>query len=327
MRSTARDYRSAPAAAGRNRTGAARAPRFAAPRRLRRPRLLLLGCGDVGLRFCRRYGGRFAIVGVVRRPEARDAIRAAGALPMLADLDDRASLRRLSGLAPNVLHSAPPPGSGRGDPRTGRALAALHAARRWVYLSTTGVYGDCGGARFDETRPVAPATDRAERRVSAERLLRARAARGAIRSTVLRVPGIYAAERLPLERLARGTPTALDAEDVFTNHVHADDLARIAFAALMRGRSQRTLHAVDRSELRMGAYLDAVADAFGLPRPPRLPRAALARAVSPMMLSFMSESRRLISRRLERELRVRLEYPTVSAFLARRAETGRAQSC
>jgi nucleoside-diphosphate-sugar epimerase len=223
-----------------------------------------------------------------------------------------------------VLHSAPPPAEGRDDPRTRRALAAMHRARTWVYLSTTGVYGDCGGARFDETRAVAPRNDRAVRRVAAERALRRRAARGAIRATVLRVPGIYAAERLPLERLQRGTPALVDADDVHTNHVHADDLARIAFAALLRGRSQRTVHAVDDSSMKMGEYFDAVARAYGLPPPPRLPREALRESVSPMLWSFMSESRRLDNRRLRRELRVRLRWPTVDAFL--RAHGGRAAS-
>ena len=246
---------------------------------------------------------------------AADAVRAAGGVPIRADLDDRRTLRRLRGLAPRVLHSAPPPSEGRDDPRTRRALAALHDARTWVYLSTTGVYGDCGGASFDETRAVAPRNDRAVRRVAAERRLRRAAARGAIRSIVLRVPGIYALERLPIERLQRGTPALVDADDVFTNHVHADDLARIAWVALWRGRSQRTVHAVDDSDMKMGEYFDSVARAFALPPPPRLERDALRAAVSPMLWSFMSESRRLANRRLRRELRVRLLWPTVDAFL------------
>jgi nucleoside-diphosphate-sugar epimerase len=278
--------------------------------------VVVLGCGDVGLRFARAFSARMRIVGVVRRPEARDAVRAAGAVPVLADLADRHSLRRLRGLSPRVLHSAPPPAQGPGDPYTAHALVALHPARTWVYLSTTGVYGDCGGAAFDETRPVAPRNERAVRRVAAERRLRRRAASGAMRATVLRVPGIYAADRLPLERLARGTPALVDADDVYTNHIHADDLARIAFMALWRGRSQRTVHAVDDSAMKMGEYFDAVARAHGLPPAPRLQRDALRAAVSPMLWSFMSESRRLENRRLRRELRVRLRWPTVDAFLA-----------
>jgi nucleoside-diphosphate-sugar epimerase len=286
------------------------------PRRFRRPRLVLLGCGDVGLRFAAMYADRMRIVGVVRRAEAAAGVRAAGATPLQVDLDDRRACARLTGLAPRVLHSAPPPATGSGDPRTRHAIAALPRAHGWVYLSTTGVYGDCGGELIDETRRVAPHNERAVRRVAAERMLRRRAAQGRIRATVLRVPGIYAADRLPLERLRRGTPALEAADDGFTNHIHADDLARIAFTALWRGRSQRTVHAVDDSAMKMGDYFDAVARAFGLPPPPRLPREVLRAAVSPMLWSFMSESRRLANRRLHRELRVRLRHPTVAAFLA-----------
>jgi nucleoside-diphosphate-sugar epimerase len=289
------------------------------PSRFRRATLLLVGCGDVGGRIGRVLEGRgrhrLRVLGTVRGEAQAARLRALGIVPLRADLDDRRGLRRLDGLAPRVLHSAPPPAEGRDDPRTRHALAAMHRARTWVYLSTTGVYGDCGGARFDETRAVAPRNDRAVRRVAAERALRRRAARGAIRATVLRVPGIYAAERLPLERLERGTPALVDADDVHTNHVHADDLARIAFVALLRGRSQRTVHAVDDSSMKMGEYFDAVARAHGLPPPPRLPRDALRAAVSPMLWSFMSESRRLDNRRLRHELRVRLRWPTVETFL------------
>jgi hypothetical protein len=287
--------------------------------------VLVLGCGDVGLRFARTCAARLRVFGTVRRPEAAAAVRAAGAVPIVADLDGAATTRRLRGLAPRILHSVPPPAAGDDDPRTRRALAALPAARTWVYLGTTGVYGDRRGAWTDEAAPIAPATDRARRRAAAERRLRrharqrarcaARAPRPAVRVALLRVPGIYAADRLPLERLRRGTPALAEADDGYSNHVHADDLARVAFAALWRARGVRTVNAVDDSAITMGAWFDAVADAHGLPRPPRLPRAALQAAVSPALWSFMAESRRLRNTRLKRELRVRLRWPTVLAFL------------
>jgi nucleoside-diphosphate-sugar epimerase len=288
----------------------------ALPRRFRQARLLVLGCGDVGLRLARRFSSRLRIFGVVRRSESAAAVRAAGAVPLVADLDRPPSLSRLAGLATRIVHSAPPTGSGRDDPRTRRAIAVLHRARHWVYLSTTGVYGDCGGAWIDEGRPPAPASDRAIRRVAAERRLRRHASRSDAGLSILRVPGIYGADRLPIERLQRGTPALAPDDDVYTNHVHAEDLAAIAYVAALRGRPGRTYHASDSSELRMGDYFDAVADAFGLARPPRLPRERLREAVTPMLYSFMSESRRLSNRRLRRELRIRLRYPTVSSFLA-----------
>jgi nucleoside-diphosphate-sugar epimerase len=182
-------------------------------------------------------------------------------------------------------------------------------------VSTSGVYGDCGGALVDETRPVAPQSSRARRRVDAERVLRAWARRAHGRLAILRVPGIYAPDRLPLKRLEQGTPALRPEDDVYTSHIHADDLARIVALALFRALPGRVYNAVDDSDMKMADYFDAVADAFGLARPPRLARADLAAAVSPVLLSFMSESRRIGNARLKRELGMRLRYPELRAAL------------
>lgn len=279
-------------------------------------RILIVGSGDVARRALPWLTRRFRVLALVRQAEAVDELRACGALPLAADLDDRRSLRRLAGIADAVLHFAPPPQSGTGDPRTARLLAALAGRgslpQGVVYISTTGVYGDCGGACVDETRTPAARTARGRRRVDAERRLRAFGRRNRVRVALLRAPGIYAADRLPLERLRRGDPVLAADEDVHTNHIHADDLARIACLALFRARPGRAYNASDDSALRMGDYFDAVADHFGLPRPPRLTRAGMAGRLSPLALSFMGESRRLDNRRLKRELRLRLLYPTVA---------------
>ncbi len=279
--------------------------------------VLLVGCGDVARRALPWLTRRFRVFALVRCAAAAESVRALGAVPLIADLDDRRSLARLVGIADTVLHFAPPPTEGSSDPRTKRLLAALASARslpqRLVYISTTGVYGDCAGvAAVDESRPCAPGTARARRRVDAESRLRAFGRRAGVAVSILRAPGIYAADRLPLERLRRGDPVLLRDEDVRTNHIHADDLARLACLALFRTRGGRAINAVDDSALNMGDYLDSVADHFGLPRPPRLSRAEITRVLSPLALSFLSESRCLSNRRLKRELRVRLRYPTVA---------------
>jgi nucleoside-diphosphate-sugar epimerase len=288
------------------------------PAAFRRPVLLIVGCGDVGLRVARLLAGRWRVLALSRSREGLATLRAAGAQPLYGDLDDAATLGRLAGLADAVLHLAPPPGEGEGDPRTARLLQALSRrtgrVRRLVYGSTTGVYGDCGGERFDETRPVRPATARARRRVHAEAQLRAWGRRSGVAVTILRIPGIYASDRPgghPAERLRRGSPVLRAEDDVYTNHIHADDLARACAAALHRGLSQRVLHASDDTELRMGDYFDLAADLCGLPRPPRLSREEASRQLSPLQLSFMGESRRLDNRRLKQELRLRLRHPTV----------------
>ena len=284
--------------------------------KFKRPRLLIIGCGDVGMRLLPLVRARFRVFAVTSSPERCAALRAAGAVPIVANLDERASLQRLKGLARHIVHLAPPPGQGVLDQRSRNLAAILPDGARLVYVSTSGVYGDCQGQLIDETRPLAPRNARAIRRVDAERVLRQWARGSGSSLAIVRAPGIYARERLPLERLRLGTPALAAADDVFTNHIHADDLARIVALALVRGLPGRLYNAVDDTQLQMAAYFDAVADAFGMARPPRLARAALAQQVSPQLLSFMSESRRIGNDRIKRELGVRLRYPQIGPALA-----------
>lgn len=282
-----------------------------------RPELLIIGCGDVGLRVLRLLAGRWRVVALTSQPARCAELRAAGAVPLVGNLDDAGSLRRIAALAPRVLHLAPPAGQGEADLRTAHLLQALArggCTRRLVYMSTSGVYGDAAGARFDETRAPQPATARGRRRVDAERRVRAFGLMSGAAVSVLRVPGIYALDRAggdPRERVRRGTPVLATADDVYTNHIHADDLARACVAALLRGAPQRIYHASDDTELKMGDYFDLVADLHGLPRPPRRMRAEATAELSPMQMSFLSESRRLDNRRLKQELRLQLHHPTV----------------
>ncbi len=289
--------------------------------RFKRPTLLIVGCGDVGMRVAKLLLGRWRLVALTSSAARCNALRAAGVLPLIGNLDAPTTLARLAGLADAVLHLAPPPASGATDPRTAHLLQALSRkgrVRRIVYGSTSGVYGDCGGARFDETRAVNPATDRGRRRVDAEQRLRWYGRAFGARISVLRIPGIYAGDRAgghPRERLARGAPVLAAEHDVFTNHIHADDLARACVAALHRGLPQRVVHASDDTELKMADYFDLAADLEGLPRPRRISRENAHGELSPMQLSFMGESRRLVNNRLKRELRLRLRYPTVAQGL------------
>jgi len=309
--------------------------------RFRQTRVLIVGCGDVGLRAARLLVPHCRVLALSSTPARLAGLRAAGVVPLLGNLDEAASLRRLRGLATHVLHLAPPPSQGAADPRTAHLLRALSRGGQvasLVYGSTTGVYGDTQGAQFDETRAVAPATDRARRRVDAEARVRAWGcthvhghggdghgqaggprATHTTRASILRIPGIYALNREggdPRERVRKGSPVLTPADDVYTNHIHADDLARACVAALWRGRPGRIVHACDDTDLRMGDYFDWVADHFGLPRPPRLSREEARAVLSPMQMSFMGESRRLHNGRLKAELRVALRYPTIQAGLA-----------
>ncbi|ROR22727.1 nucleoside-diphosphate-sugar epimerase [Comamonas sp. BIGb0124] len=305
----------------------------ALPARFRRPRLLVVGCGDVGLRAVQALLGtsaqpRLTVRALTSSPGRVAELRARRITPLLGDLDRPATLTRLAGLATHVLHLAPPPGTAGAthDPRSAALLRALRrsacAAPGVVYASTSGVYGDAQGAWIDETRPTAPRTDRARRRVAAESLVRRYGLDSGARSSVVRIPGIYAPDReggTPRARLLRGTPVLCRADDVYTNHIHADDLARALLSALWRGAPQRIYHASDDTELLMGDYFDQAADLYGLPRPPRIGRAEALQSLPAMQLSFMSESRRLRNTRLHKELRVKLRYPTTAQGLATEA--------
>ncbi len=278
-------------------------------------KLLIVGCGDVARRALARLIGHYRVFALLRDPQQCAWWRNAGAIPMLADLDCAASLTRIAGLADIVMHFAPPPDSGLVDARTRRLLSALAKGKslpqRLVYISTSGVYGDCAGERIDETRAANPTTARAARRVDAERQLRVFGRRHGMVISILRAPGIYAADRLPIARLQKGTQALRDEDDVFTNHIHADDLAMLACAALRYGRANRTYNATDDSEMKMGAYFDLVAERFGLPKAPRLSRSEAVEQMRPLQLSFMSESRRLANHRIKKELRATLRYPRV----------------
>jgi nucleoside-diphosphate-sugar epimerase len=290
--------------------------------------VLIVGCGDVGLRVAGALPAGMQVLALTSTATRVHQLRARGITPLLGNLDRPASLARLAGLATRVVHLAPPPAGGPAgsdwwrDPRTTALLRSLRPRtppQAIVYGSTSGVYGDCGGGWVTEARAVAPRTPRAQRRVDAEAAVRHFGRAAAVRATILRIPGIYAADReggTPRERLLRGTPVLQPQDDVYTNHIHADDLARAVVAALWRGRPQRVVHASDDTQLKMGDYFDLAADLYGLPRPPRVARSTAQDALPLMLLSFMSESRRLDNSRLKRELRVALRHPTVHSGLA-----------
>ncbi len=280
-------------------------------------RLLIIGCGDVGMRLIPLVRERYRLYALTRDAAHCAPLRALGVTPVMGDLDKPHTLEALAGIAQDIVHLAPPPAHGSADTRTAHLIAALGKNSRgslpqhFIYISTSGVYGDCGGAIVAETRTLRPATPRARRRVDAEQRLRAWGGRNGVRVSILRVPGIYAADRLPTARLARGTPALRDEDDGYVNHVHADDLAQMVVAALHHGQAGRAYNATDDMPQKMGAYFDLVADRFGYARPRRVTREQATSEIPESLLSFMSESRRLSNRRIKEELRVKLRYPSV----------------
>ena len=283
-----------------------------------KPSILIIGCGDIGLRVAKQLSRSHRVFALTSQQSRFQELREVGATPILGNLDQPESLWRLAGLAQTVIHLAPPQNSGNRDCRTRNLIRILaqgsNAVRRLIYISTTGVYGDHRGAKVSEITPVNPQSERAKRRVDAERVLRLWGPANGVAVTILRVPGIYAADRLPIERLESKTPALVAEEDAYSNHIQSDDLARLVCAAVYRGKPQRIINACDGGETKMGDYFDEVADAFGLQRPARLPGNELQKIVSPMLWSFMRESRRVTNTRLH-ELKTPLRYPSVGHFL------------
>ena len=301
------------------------------PRQFRRKRVLIVGCGNVGLR-CAQELRRFSTVFGTSRTPQYEALQPLNIRALALNLDANTSVNRkrnIARLASWIIYLVPPPNTGDMDTRLKYFLTRVSNTHpssvnakfnskktgRLVYISTSGVYGNCQGELFDETRPVSPQSERAIRRLNAEKQLRTAAKKG-LRISIVRTPGIYASDRLPTEHLQQGRPILLAEEDVYTNHIHADDLATIGIRALFHGRSNRIYHASDDSSLKMGDYFDAVAQALNLPLAPRLSATEIKTQLSPTLWSFMRESRRLKNQRIKTELRVRLRYPTVYEGLA-----------
>ena len=299
-------------------------PLGALPARFRRSRVLIVGCGDVGQR-CARILKHARVMALTSSPDKRAGLRALGVVPVMGNLDQAVSLSRFAGIATHVLHLAPPLANGGVvDLRTQallRRLLVRGLPRALVYGSTSGVYGDCAGAVVTELRPRHAQTPRAQLRVDAENLILQFGRITGTRSCVMRIPGIYAPNReggTPQARLERGTPVLVPEDDVYTNHIHADDLARACVLALWRAKAHGVYNVNDDTQLKMGDYFDLAADIYGLPRPPRVVRAEAAGHLTPLTLSFMTESRRMNNQRVKRDLGLRLRYPTVAQGLIAR---------
>ncbi len=282
--------------------------------------VFIAGCGDLGRRVGRLWrAAGIPVTGLVRSEASARALQENDITPCRADLDDPASLPLLPGGDTFVYHFAPPPARGRTDPRLGALLARLEKGplpRRIVLLSTSGVYGDRGGARVDESAEPAPGTDRGRRRLDAERRLRAFGEATGVETVILRVGGIYGPGRLPEKRLRAGTPIVPAHQSPRTNRIHVDDLAAVCLAAARRGRSGEVYNVSDGCDGTMTDYFDTVADFLGLPRPPRIDRAEALRTLSPGMVSYLKESRRLDTRKMRKELGVQLRYPDLASGLA-----------
>lgn len=280
---------------------------------------VIIGCGYLGTKVARDYLERgVAVTGVVRTAASAEALLAAGIPVQTCDLD-AAEMTPLDLQGVELFYFAPPPKTGSEETRVKRLLAGLdrtNSPRRIVYLSTTGVYGDCGGAWVDEMRPAQPTVDRAKRRWDAEQRFRAWSQATDGELVILRVAGIYGPDRLPLARLKRREPTVAESQAPYTNRIHISDLVQVCVATLSRGKSGEIYNVSDGAPGNMTDYFNQVADWAGLPRPTQISLKEAGTALSAGMLSYLQESRRLDSRKLRDELGVVLRYPDLQRGLA-----------
>tara|TARA_S200000501_G_C20787166_1_gene727767 strand:- start:420 stop:1304 length:885 start_codon:yes stop_codon:yes gene_type:complete len=279
-------------------------------------RILIVGCGDIGMKLISKLKNKFRVFAITTKIERVSEIRNAGATPILADLDKKETLYRLKGIANIIIHLAPPKKIGQVDERTKRLIPFLPFNCVFIYISTTGVYGDCHGKFINETEPVKPKSLRAKRRLDAEIKLRNWSKKNKSRLSILRVSGIYAENRLPVDRLKKITYMIDKKEDVYTNRIHADDLVNSIILSIFRSKSQRIYNIVDDSNNLMGDYFDILAKNLNLIKPKRLPKSKVESLVSPELFSFMKESRRISNERIKNELGLVLNWKKVEDFIS-----------
>lgn len=282
--------------------------------------ILIVGCGYLGRRVARREREQGSpVLALVRSAESAASLKLPGVEVRRVDLDDASTLVDLPTQNAVIYYFAPPPSSGRSDPRISHFLSAISAdalPARVVLVSTSGVYGDCRGEWVDESRPARPDADRAHRRFDAETRLRHWAGEHAVPFVILRVPGIYGPGRLPVERLTRRQPVLREAESPWSNRVHVDDLVSACLAAARHGASGAVYNVSDGHPSTMTDYFNQVADAVGLPRPPQITMTEARAQLSEGMRSYLAESKRLDNRRMREELGVEPQYPDLARGLA-----------
>ncbi len=281
--------------------------------------VVIIGCGDIGKRVAGIFRERGALVSALIRSEAKvSLLEPLGISPLLGDLDDPLSLATLRLKDALVYYLAPPPGGGNQDTRMASFCAAIEKGkepRRIIYMSTSGVYGDCGDVVVTEDTVPNPQTARAKRRLDAETVLTRWGSERKVDVIILRVTGIYGPGRLPVSQLAGGQPLLEERLSPPTNRIHAVDLARVCVAAADKGENGDIFNVSDGQMGTMTQYFNAVADLLGYPRPRQVSLEEAHQVMSPLMLSYISETRRMDNGRMLEKLGVKLLYPTLEGGL------------
>ncbi len=279
-------------------------------------KLWIVGCGDIGRRVAGLYEND-TVHGIVSSHESAVICEQFSIESHVIDLDSDFTLEQREFANADIYYFAPPPPAGAKDTRLKRFLKQLsqQPPRRIVLISTTGVYGDSGGDWIDENTPINPQADRAVRRVSAEQILQRWSLKTNCEIQILRVPGIYAEDRLPLARLEKGLPIVNANEAGFTNRIHADDLARACKAAMECETHNHIINVTDGNPSTMIDYFNHVADYAKLPRPPQISLQEAEQTLSSGMVSYLKESRRIRNEKMLEILGIELLHPSLDVSL------------
>lgn len=278
--------------------------------------VMIAGCGDVGQRLAARLAEHHArLWALVQRTTSLERLRDLPLEAVAVDLDRSGAIAWPDWAGDACLYYfVPPPREGRTDPRLQRLLGAIPAGRRpqrIIYLSTSAVYGHRDGSWVDEDTPPQPDSERGHRRLAAEQTLQSWCAAEQVPYVILRVPGIYGPGRLPIHRLQSGAPLVDERESSYTNRIHVDDLVEVCLAAAARAPDNRIYNVSDGHPTTMTDYMLQIADLLGLDAPPIISLDEAQAVLSPALLSFLNESKRLDNRRMLKELGVKLRYPTL----------------
>ena len=280
-------------------------------RRRRMSRLFCFGLGYSAGFLARAVAAEGWAIAGTSRDEASCAARAAAGCAMHVFTRDqklRGGAAILAGTT-HLLLSVPPDASG--DPvfaAHGPALAALPALRWAGYLSTTGVYGDRGGAWVDEDTPPCPAGERGRRRLAAEQAWQALAVRTGLPLHVFRLAGIYGPGRSALDAVRQGRARRIDKSGQVFSRIHVEDLVAVLRASMARPRPGAVYNVCDDAPVAPGEVVEFAATLLGLAPPPAV--AFDAAGLSPLARSFYDDNKRVANRRIKDELGVRLRYPS-----------------
>jgi len=282
---------------------------------------IIIGCGDIGIRVGQRLQQQhYQVTGIVRSAESAAKLESLGFKAVIFDLDQPGLPLPTIQTYNLIFYFAPPTEDGEHDLRMKNLLSTLtptsEPPARIIYISTTAVYADSKGKWINEQTPAQPGSSRGKRRLDAEQQLIEFQHHHPVNISILRVSGIYSANRLPFRQIkARQAILKLEAAP-FSNRIHADDLANICIAAALNtDKATAIFNVSDGNPGSISQYFKEVALAFKLQSPPEISWERAQQVLSPGMLSYLRESKRIDSRLIKHELGITLCYPTLESGL------------